>query len=154
MVQLMLDGLRGNPDFKIFHVNARVSDNLADVGGIRPGKVFRLLGYCAQAIWNRLRHGADTLYYIPAPAKKSAIVRDRIIMLSGPALVQRNHSSIGMPSDSDTVDRHVTSFPLDRSGPALEAPLVFGNRSFERFARWLTRRLLGRVDLSIVLTEL
>ncbi len=70
MVKLMLDGLREGKDIEVFHVDARVSDDIGDVGGIRPGKILRLFEYCAQAIWFRLRYGADTLYYVPAPGSR------------------------------------------------------------------------------------
>ena len=102
MVELMLEGLRANGEGRLresacsnreskiqnpksripplpitlFHVDARVSDGIADVGGIRAEKFLRLLSFCWQAIRCRFFHGAQTLYYIPAPAKKSAILRD------------------------------------------------------------------------------
>jgi glycosyltransferase involved in cell wall biosynthesis len=81
MVELMLGGLRADPDFEIFHVDARVSDDLEDVGGFRPEKLLRLLKFCLQAIRLRFRHGPMDFYYVPAPAKKSAILRDWIVML-------------------------------------------------------------------------
>lgn len=98
MVELMLDGFGGDwrkrfgqkktgpragDQFGIqcFHVNARLSDDLEDVGGIRPGKLLRLAKYCLEAIWCRFRYGVDTLYYVPAPAKRSAILRDWVVML-------------------------------------------------------------------------
>jgi glycosyltransferase involved in cell wall biosynthesis len=62
-------------------VNAQVSDDLEDVGGFRIEKLKRLLGFCWEAIALRLRHGSMDLYYVPAPAKKSAILRDWIVML-------------------------------------------------------------------------
>jgi len=79
MVQLMLDGL---PDRSgIYHVDARFSDGIADVGGLRPGKLFRLVRFCAQAAAYRIFRGATSLYYIPAPAKKSALLRDIVAMI-------------------------------------------------------------------------
>jgi len=98
MVELMLRGLRergwqiiggplgqegpadsGRP--ALFHVDARFSRDLADVGGLRPGKVFRLLRACGLAVWYRFRFGVRALYYIPAPAKRSAILRDALVLL-------------------------------------------------------------------------
>lgn len=58
------------------HVDARVSDHLGEVGEGSLRKVFRLLGHCARAVVLRFTRGADTLYYVPAPAKRSAILRD------------------------------------------------------------------------------
>src|SRR5579872_388139 len=84
MVQLMLEGFGGDRrkarggaekaarhGLELYHVNARISKELEDIGDFRPGKAFRLLGYCLQAIWCRWRYGVTTLYYIPAPGKRS-----------------------------------------------------------------------------------
>jgi glycosyltransferase involved in cell wall biosynthesis len=64
-----------------YHVNARLSQKLEDIGDLRIGKFVLLLGYCLQAVWCRFRYGVDTLYYIPAPGKKSALYRDWMVML-------------------------------------------------------------------------
>ena len=83
MVKLMLDGFGADPALGIrcFHVNARVSDALANVG--RPGvaKIFRLLRHIAQAWWLRFRHGADTFYYVPAPPQRTPLARDWLVLL-------------------------------------------------------------------------
>ncbi len=63
-----------------YHVNARVSKELEDIGDFRLGKLFLLFGYCVQAIWCRFRYGVRTLYYIPAPGKHSALYRDWLVM--------------------------------------------------------------------------
>ena len=99
MVQLMLEAFGGDArrrsgradpkemanaaqsGIECYHVNARVSKDLADVGGIRLGKLLRILAYCAEAIWCRFRYGVQAFYYVPAPAKRSAIYRDWIVML-------------------------------------------------------------------------
>lgn len=79
MVQLMLEGL---PDrSRIFHVDARFSDGMADVGGMHPGKLFRMVRFCGQALAHRFFRGATSLYYIPAPAKRSALLRDIVAMV-------------------------------------------------------------------------
>ncbi len=94
MVQLMLNGFGGNQrktrsrlsappsahGITCYHVNAQVSRELEDIGDFRIGKLFLLLGYCAQAIWCRYRYGVTTLYYIPAPGKHSALYRDWLVM--------------------------------------------------------------------------
>jgi glycosyltransferase involved in cell wall biosynthesis len=64
-----------------YHVNARLSQKLEDIGDFRIGKFLLLLGYSAQAIWCRFRYGVTTLYYIPAPGKRSALYRDWLVML-------------------------------------------------------------------------
>jgi glycosyltransferase involved in cell wall biosynthesis len=102
MVQLMLAGFGGdrrqarkgaNSDqggeaaasgkfgIECYHVNARLSQKLEEIGDLRVGKLFLLLGYCLQALWCRFRYGATTLYYIPAPGKHSALFRDWVAML-------------------------------------------------------------------------
>src|SRR5580765_153455 len=100
MVQLMLSGFGGdrrrhgerpapNPEgagsqpfgIECYHVNARLSQKLEDIGDLRIGKFTLLLGYCAQAVWCRFRYGVTNFYYIPAPGKRSALYRDWIVML-------------------------------------------------------------------------
>ncbi len=96
MVRLLLEGLRDErwgivggplaasaPDDRPcgYHVDARVSDDLQDVGGMRPGKLWRLLQCCISAVRHRICNGARTLYYIPAPARRSAVLRDLVVLL-------------------------------------------------------------------------
>ncbi len=95
MVKLMIDGLGGDyrktsrlrdgscmaDSVQCFHVNARLSKNLPDVGSFRIGKAFRLLRYCLEAVWLRFFYGAKNFYYIPAPAKRTAFYRDCIVLL-------------------------------------------------------------------------
>lgn len=102
MVQLMLAGLGGDRrhegapsgvegdglppavpggyGIECYHVNARLSRHLEDIGDLRVGKFFLLLGYCLQAIWCRFRYGVTNFYYIPAPGKRSAVYRDWMVM--------------------------------------------------------------------------
>lgn len=80
-MQLMLDGLRSNGHFEVHHVDARLSDDMADIGSFRPGKIFRLLRCVCKALSIRLKHGAMPFYYVPAPVKKSAILRDWLVMV-------------------------------------------------------------------------
>ena len=64
-----------------YHVNARFSKALEDVGELQAGKVMLVLYYCLQAIWCRFRYGVKTLYYVPAPGKAVALYRDWLVML-------------------------------------------------------------------------
>lgn len=91
MVQLMLAGLGGDARRKksatpnafgieCYHVNARFSRGLADVGEFQGGKIFLIFWFCAQAIWLRFRHGVKNLYYVPAPGKRVALYRDWLVM--------------------------------------------------------------------------
>jgi glycosyltransferase involved in cell wall biosynthesis len=92
MVQLMLNGFGGDCrenhhaaestpyNIECYHVNARVSKQLEDIGELRLGKILLMLGYCAQAIWCRFRYGVKNFYFIPAPGKSSALYRDWLVM--------------------------------------------------------------------------
>jgi len=64
-----------------YHVDARLSQKLEDIGDFRIGKLLLLLCYCLQAIWCRIRYGVANFYYIPAPGKRSALYRDWVVML-------------------------------------------------------------------------
>jgi glycosyltransferase involved in cell wall biosynthesis len=64
-----------------YHVNARYSKTLEDVGEFQGGKIFLILVYCLQAIWCRFRYGVETFYYVPAPGKSFALYRDWLVML-------------------------------------------------------------------------
>lgn len=70
-----------NPhDIQVYHVNARLSEDLEDVGSARSGKVFILLRYCLQAIALRFRHGVRAFYYVPSPPKRASLYRDWIVL--------------------------------------------------------------------------
>lgn len=96
MVQLMLEGFGGDHrkmraksfaasgaqyGITCYHVNARVSRDLEEIGEFHLKKIIFLLGHCLSAIWCRFRYGVKTLYYIPAPGKSSALYRDWMVML-------------------------------------------------------------------------
>ncbi len=146
MLQLMLAGFGGDRrrhvqpatggrakgDFGIecYHVNARLSKKLEDIGDLRLGKFLLLLGYCVQAIWCRFRYGVDNFYYIPAPGKRSALYRDWVVMLICRPFFKR-------------VILH-----WHAAGLAKWLELVVAMRT-----RSLTYRLMKAVDLSIVLSK-
>lgn len=94
MVQAMVEGLGrplpsagasgapepGSRGITLYHVNARLSAGLEDVGTVRGGKLGRLLRYCLRAVWLRFRHGIDNFYYVPAPAARAPLYRDWIVL--------------------------------------------------------------------------
>jgi glycosyltransferase involved in cell wall biosynthesis len=93
MVQLMLNGFGGDcrkrrnkssaPNsygIDCYHVDARFSKSLADIGELQTGKLPLILFYCLQAIWCRFRYGVTNLYYVPAPGKAVALYRDWLVM--------------------------------------------------------------------------
>ena len=130
MVQTLLAGLppRG---LAVHHVNLRLSSDSGDIGRWRPGKIFATFGFALQAIAARFRHGADTLYYIPAPpAKRGALYRDWVILLLCRPFFHR--------------------LVLHWHAAGLAEWVATDANGFERA---LTRRLLSRADLAIVLAE-
>lgn len=132
MVQYLVDGFRARPDLGIdvVHVDARLSGDLQDVGSARGGKVFQLLKYCGQALSARFRSGVRTLYYIPSPPKRTPLIRDWMVFL------------LLRPWFRDVV------FHWEAAG--LGEWLESQARPWER---WLSRRLLGKPSLSVVLAE-
>ena len=127
MVQTLLDGLPGR-GIAVHHVNLALSRDSADIGRWRIGKFFAVLRACTRVITAKFRDGCDTLYNIPAPGKRGALYRDWTVMLLCrpffPRLVLHWHASgLGEWLASEAT-----------------AP-----------ERWLTRWLLGRADIALVL---
>lgn len=93
MVQLMLEGFGGDArkprtapganrfGIECYHVNARFSRGLSDIGEFQGTKMLLVLWFCAQALWLRFRYGVKNLYYVPAPGKRVALYRDWLVML-------------------------------------------------------------------------
>src|SRR4051812_41742687 len=148
MVQLMLEGLggdcrnrkkpqpQGSQSFaspfgiELYHVNARLSKKLEDIGDLRVGKFGLLLMYCLQAVWCRFRYGVSNFYYIPAPGKPSALYRDWLVMAICRLCYKR-------------VILHWHAAGLAKW---LEMVMQLRTRS-------MTYRLMKHVDLSIVLSQ-
>ena len=147
MVQRLLEGLGGDQRkgvtaaheateqttanrIELFHVDARLSDDLGEVGRAGLKKVLRLLRYVAEALWCRIRFDAEHFFYVPAPPVRAAIYRDCIVMaLCRPffrSTIYHWHA-IGL---GDWLDREATTWE-----------------------RWLVERLLQAPTLSIVLGE-
>jgi glycosyltransferase involved in cell wall biosynthesis len=149
MVQLMLGGFggdrrtgqqpetagfnpatNGGPEIACYHVNARLSNKLEDIGNLRFGKLLLLLGYCLRAIWYRFRYGVTNFYYVPAPGKRSALYRDWMVMFVCRPFFKKlilHWHAAGLATWLETVVQM-------------------------RF-RSLTYRLMKQVDLSIVLSR-
>jgi glycosyltransferase involved in cell wall biosynthesis len=92
MVQLMLNGFGGdrrmrkheasNPfGIECYHINARFSRGLEDIGELQSIKLALLFLHCLEAIWCRFRYGVENFYYVPAPGKRVALFRDWLVML-------------------------------------------------------------------------
>jgi glycosyltransferase involved in cell wall biosynthesis len=141
MVKLMLDLLarpaeltparpnaQATRPLRLYHVNARLSREMGDVGEPRFGKLPFLFKYCLQAIALRLRHAASVFYYVPAPPARTPLWRDLFVMAACrpffPKLVLHWHAG------------------------GLAEWLEQEGRPWEKR---LARRFLGKADLSLVL---
>jgi glycosyltransferase involved in cell wall biosynthesis len=82
MVQYLADGFRAEPahGIEVLHVDARLSDDLTDVGSARGGKLAKLLGYIRKAKRLGREHNVRTLYYVPSPPKRNSLYRDWIAL--------------------------------------------------------------------------
>ena len=91
MVELMLNHFGGDQrhatvasvpphGIQCYHVNARFSRSLEDVGEFQGVKILLILWYCLTAIWCRFRHGVTNFYYVPAPGKRVAVYRDWLVL--------------------------------------------------------------------------
>lgn len=141
MVKLLLDGFGGSQhghkqpqlsahNIECLHINSRFSQQLEDIGEFRLKKVFRLLRYCSQAIAYRYRYGVRTLYYVPAPGKPSALLRDWLIM----AMCRPFYKNLILHWHAVGLGGWLETQP-------------------SRIVRWVSHRLLGHADLSIVLSN-
>ncbi|MCL4178116.1 MAG: glycosyltransferase [Verrucomicrobia bacterium] len=148
MVRILLDCARHPPDdgagaagdpmsaeptsglsaLELVHVDFRLSDSIEDIGRRPWGKLGQVFKHCARAVWARVTQGADTLLYIPAPALRNAVYRDWLVMLCCRPFFARR----------------VLWWQAAGLGQWLE-------RDAKPWERWITRRLVGGPDLSIVL---
>jgi glycosyltransferase involved in cell wall biosynthesis len=91
MVDLMLKNFGGDQRSKAnrngaplalecYHVNARFSHSLENIGEFQAKKLLLIVYFCLEAIWCRFRHGVTNLYYIPAPGKSVALYRDWLVL--------------------------------------------------------------------------
>ncbi len=141
MVELLLEHLGGDqrrrpaahastheePAIACYHVDARLSRDLDDIGQRAWAKVPRLLRYCLEAIGCRFRHHVRHFYYVPAPPGRQALYRDWLVM----ALCRPFYA------------RLILHWHAAGLGDWLE------NRAYP-WERWISQRLLGGADLSII----
>ena len=129
MVRTLVEGLPAH-GIAVHHVNLGLSRDATDIGRWRPGKILAVLDACLHAVGLRFTQGCDTLYYVPAPGKRGALYRDCVVML------------LCRPFFKHLV--------LHWHAAGLGQWLATQATAPER---WLTHRLLGRANLSIVLSE-
>jgi glycosyltransferase involved in cell wall biosynthesis len=140
MVKLLLDHLAVGPiaqKLKIYHVDARLSSGLDDVGTPRPGKIPLLLKYIAQAIWMRLRHGVRCFYYVPANPSRSTVYRDWLLMAC---------CRVFFP-------RRILHWHAAGLGEWLHNSYGGSQKGARTWERSLTEWLIGSPTLSIVLSD-
>lgn len=76
MVELMLRGLGENSDLQVYHVDARFSTDIDDVGRGKLRKLLLLGKYAAMLVALRILKRPNGVYFVPAPGKRIAIYRD------------------------------------------------------------------------------
>jgi glycosyltransferase involved in cell wall biosynthesis len=141
MIQQMLHGFGGDQrdpktakatdhGIACYHVNSRLSRHMEDIGEARIGKLGVLFWYCLEAIWCRFRYGLRTFYYVPAPGKRPAVIRDWMVM------------ALCRPFFPRVV------FHWHAAG--LGQWLTQDARGFERT---VTQKLLGHPSLSIIISD-
>jgi glycosyltransferase involved in cell wall biosynthesis len=86
MVQQMLihvgqEGSSTSDNVVFYHINARLSRSAGDIGSWRFGKILLLLRYVLEGWYVRWKYAPDVFYYVPAPAKASALSRDWLVLM-------------------------------------------------------------------------
>lgn len=129
MVGEMLDGFARRPELGVecFHVDARVSTDLANVGRAGVNKFFRLAQHVRQAQRIQRRERCDAFYYIPAPGQRTTLYRDWL----------------ALPWLRRTLPREIFHWHSSGLGTWLREQA----RPWERRLSW---RILGRHQLSLV----
>lgn len=133
MVQQLVRYLTSDRDdarIRCWHVDARLSDDLEDVGRARFGKLFALWRHCREALRLQREHQISGILIVPAPPKRGAVIRDWILM----TLMRRRFERVINYWQAAGLARWLDS----------EVDLV---------TRRISRRIMGKVDLSIVLGE-
>lgn len=128
-----------------FHVNARFSKNLEDVGELQFGKILLVLFYCGQALWCRFRYGVEIFFYIPAPGKPIALYRDWLIMLLCRPFFKRvifNWRAAGLAKWLETTAGNRTrSFTYNRM-KSVDASIVLSDFSRNDAEKFLPRHVI------------
>jgi glycosyltransferase involved in cell wall biosynthesis len=130
MVQVLLSALGASTDspITVYHVDARLSDSVQDIGLPRIKKLLVLLRYCAAAIYHRFRHGVTNFYFVPAHGNRASVYRDWLVMAMCRPFFKRI-----------TYHWHAAGM-----GEWL-------TRNAKGWERWVSKRLIYCPDLSIVL---
>jgi glycosyltransferase involved in cell wall biosynthesis len=79
MVRTLVRGLPAH-GHQVCHVNLPLSRTAADIGRMRPGKLLALARAIRETRSRCRDTSFDALYYVPAPGKRSAVVRDWLLL--------------------------------------------------------------------------
>jgi glycosyltransferase involved in cell wall biosynthesis len=79
MIQRLVAGSYCNA--RLYHVRMAFSKDMDDVGRLQVSKLLHPLSILARAVWLRLRHGIDVLYYPPAGPDRLPMLRDIALLL-------------------------------------------------------------------------
>jgi glycosyltransferase involved in cell wall biosynthesis len=141
MVKLALDSLRSKPDlFEVHHVNSRFSHSLDDIGESSIGKFLMAFRYLYEALRIRFRTNNPLLYYVPGPVKRSAVVRDWILLAVLRIIYPR-------------VIFHWHAIGQGEWAHGSERLKIHGSPIFDRAARWISALVLRRPYASIAVSE-
>jgi len=153
MVELILKEFRNPPisdSVECHHVNVQLSDSLQDIGSFRGSKLLRLFQAIYQALLHHWKFGVDALYYIPAPAKPSAVIRDWITL----GILRCFYKHIILHWHACGLGLWATSSKENPGGNqyrTITPPVLFG--IFDPIAKAITRLVYKKCDLSIALTK-
>ncbi len=108
-------------------LDIRFSQDIASIGKAGLGKVAKLVRYAAVLVRERVFHRPDLVYYVPAPGKRVAVVRDWVLLGLARLLGMR------------VVLHWLAGGLADWCERCASPP-----------ERWLSRLVYGRVNLSIL----
>ncbi len=82
IVSHLVQGFSGSDDslFDCRLLDIRFSQDIASIGKACFGKVAKLVRYAAALVRERVLHRPDLVYYVPAPGKRVAVVRDWVLL--------------------------------------------------------------------------
>lgn len=79
MIRRLLDGNYRNAF--LYHVRMSFSKDMDDIGKFQFRKLFHPIGIVAKAVYLRVRHNIDTLYYPPSGPDRLPMLRDIVLLL-------------------------------------------------------------------------
>lgn len=156
MVQLMLNGFggdrrgksggQGHPfQIECYHVNARFSRSLQDVGEFQGAKILLIFWFCLQAVWLRFRYDVKNLYYVPAPGKRVALYRDWLVMFLCRPFFQKiilHWHAAGLAKWLETSESITSRAATYRCFRPVDLSLVLSRYNYADAEKLLSRRII------------